>query len=299
MSTTTGAPTQAETPRTPTPIVRVSVPRRSLRSELRAIKIVWRREIIRYRADRLRMVTTLVQPFLFLFVLGTGLQTVASAGTHGVNLKTFIYPGILCIAVMFTAMFSAASIVWDREFGFLREMMVAPVRRSSIVIGKCFGGATVACFQGIVIIAIAPLVHVPYNVVMILEVFFLQLLLAFSITAFGVMIAARIKQMQSFMGVMQMIVTPMFFISGALFPVAGLATWLAILNRLDPLTYAVDPMRRAVFSHLHISPAAQQSLDSGVTWFGWRVPTVLEAAVIVVLGLVMLGIAIWEFSSTE
>ena len=299
MSTTTGAPTQPEIVGTQTPIVRVSVPRRSLRSELRAIKVVWRRELIRYRADRLRMVTTLVQPFLFLFVLGTGLQTVAAAGTHGVNLKTFIYHGILCIAVMFTAMFSAASIVWDREFGFLREMMVAPVRRSSIVIGKVIGGASVACIQGIVIIAIAPLVHVPYDVVMILEVFFLQLLLAFAITAFGVMIAARIKQMQSFMGVMQMIVTPMFFISGALFPVAGLATWLAILNRLDPLTYAVDPMRRAVFSHLDISPAAQHALNSGVTWFGWRVPTLVEAAMIVLLGLVMLGIAIWEFSSTE
>jgi ABC-2 type transport system permease protein len=299
-TTTTGSPTPAETAsESTTPIVRVSVPQRSLRSELRAIKVVWRRELIRYRADRLRMVTTLVQPFLFLFVLGTGLQSVASAGTHGVNLKTFIYPGILCIAVMFTAMFSAASIVWDREFGFLREMMVAPIRRSSIVIGKVIGGASVACIQGIVIIAIAPLVHVPYNAVMILEVFFLQLLLAFSITAFGVMIAARIKQMQSFMGVMQMIVTPMFFISGALFPVAGLATWLAILNRLDPLTYAVDPMRRAVFSHLHISSAAQQSLNSGVTWFGWRVPTLLEAAVVVILGLIMLGIAIWEFSATE
>jgi ABC-2 type transport system permease protein len=301
MSTTTDTRGEAESgaPRSSTPIVRVSVPQRSLRSELRAIKIVWRRELIRYRADRLRIVTTLVQPFLFLFVLGTGLQSVAAAGTHGVNLKTFIYPGILCIAVMFTAMFSAASIVWDREFGFLREMMVAPIRRSSIVIGKCLGGASVACIQGVVIIAIAPLVHVPYNVVMILEVFVLQLLLAFSITAFGVMVAARIKQMQSFMGVMQMIVTPMFFISGALFPVAGLATWLAVLNRLDPLTYAVDPMRRAVFSHLHISAAAQHALNSGVTWFGWRVPTLLEAAVIVILGLVMLSIAIWEFSSTE
>ncbi|MGZ4297081.1 MAG: ABC transporter permease [Solirubrobacteraceae bacterium] len=300
MSTITGTSTPPETSATTaTPVVRVSVPQRSLRSELRAIKIVWRRELIRYRADRLRMVTTLVQPFLFLFVLGTGLQSVAAAGTHGVDLKTFIYPGILCIAVTFTAMFSAASIVWDREFGFLREMMVAPIRRSSIVIGKCFGGASVACIQGIVIIAIAPLVHVPYNAVMIIEIFFLQLLLAFSITAFGVMIAARIKQMQSFMGVMQMIVTPMFFISGALFPVAGLATWLAILNRLDPLTYAVDPMRRAVFSHLDISPAAQHSLNSGITWFGWRVPTLLEAAVIVILGLVMLAIAIWEFSTTE
>jgi ABC-2 type transport system permease protein len=298
MSTTTRAPeSPSQAPRSD--VVRVSVPQRSLASELRAIKIVWQRELIRYRRDRLRMVTTLVQPFLFLFVLGTGLQSVAAAGTHGVNLKTFIYPGILCIAVMFTAMFSAASIVWDREFGFLREMMVAPIRRSSIVIGKCFGGASVACIQGIVIIAIAPLVHVPYNAAMIVEIFFLQLLLAFSITAFGVMIAARIKQMQSFMGVMQMIVTPMFFISGALFPIAGLATWLAVLNRLDPLTYAVDPMRKAVFSHINVPAQAQQALNSGITWFGWKVPTALEVAMILILGLIMLGIAIWEFSSTD
>jgi ABC-2 type transport system permease protein len=280
-------------------IVRVSVPQRSFASELRAIKIVWRRELIRFRSDRLRIVTSLVQPLLFLFVLGSGLQQLSSAGTHGVDLKTFIYPGILCIAVLFTAMFSAASIVWDREFGFLREMMVAPIRRSSIVIGKCLGGATVASFQGVVVICLAGLVHVPYNPVMIIEIFVLQVLLAFSITAFGVMIAVRIKQMQSFMGVMQMIITPMFFISGALFPAAGLAAWLTVLNRLDPLTYAVDPMRRIVFSHLNISPAARHALDSGVTWWGWHVPTLLEAGVIVILGVVMLGVAIWEFSATD
>ena len=235
------------------------------------------------------MVTSLVQPLLFLFVLGAGLQRLSSAGTHGVELKTFIYPGILCIAVMFTAMFSAASIVWDREFGFLREMMVAPVRRSSIVIGKCLGGATVAGFQGVIVICLAGLVHVPYDPLLILGIFALQLLLAFSITAFGVMIAVRIKQMQSFMGVMQMIVMPMFFISGALFPASGLPGWLTVLNRIDPLTYAVDPMRRLVFNHLTISPAARHALDPGVTWWGWHVPALLEAGVIVALGLVMLG----------
>jgi ABC-2 type transport system permease protein len=300
MSTTVQRSESAEAPpATGPPLVRVSVPKRSLASELRAIKIVWRRELIRFRSDRIRMVTTLVQPLLFLFVLGAGLQSVSRAGTHGVDLKTFIYPGILCIAVMFTAMFSAASIVWDREFGFLREMMVAPIRRSSIVIGKCLGGATVASFQGVIVICLAGLVHVPYDPLMILGIFALQLLLAFSITAFGVMIAVRIKQMQSFMGVMQMIVMPMFFISGALFPVAGLPAWLTVLNRLDPLTYAVDPMRRLVFSHLTISPAARHALDSGVTWWGWRVPSLLEAGMILVLGLVMLGIAIWEFSVTE
>src|SRR4029079_4618300 len=165
--------------------VQVRVPPRSWRSEVRAIKIVWRREMIRFANDRMRMATQLVQPLLFLFVLGSGLQRLSSAGTHGVDLKTFIYPGVLCISVMFTAMFSAASIVWDREFGFLREMMVAPLRRSSIVIGKALGGATVAGFQGVIMICLAGLVHVPYNALMILGVFAIALLLAFSITCFG------------------------------------------------------------------------------------------------------------------
>jgi ABC-2 type transport system permease protein len=296
---TTVEPTATTAPPSRHDVVRVTVPKRSLNSELRAIKIVWRRELIRFRADRIRMITSLVQPLLFLFVLGAGLQGLAKSGTHGVDLKTFIYPGILCIAVMFTAMFSAASFVWDREFGFLREMMVAPVRRSSIVIGKCLGGATVASFQGVIVICLAGLVHVPYAPLLILGILGLQLLLAFSITAFGVMIAVRIKQMQSFMGVMQMVMMPMFFISGALFPVSGLPGWLTVLNRIDPLTYAVDPMRRMVFNHLSISPLARHALDPGVTWWGWHVPGLLEAAVVAALGVVMLGIAIWEFSASE
>jgi ABC-2 type transport system permease protein len=299
MSVTAQQTRTAPAGRPPSEIVRVHVPARSWRSELRAIKIVWRRELLRFISDRMRIITALVQPLLFLFVLGSGLQQLSSASTDGVNLKTFIYPGILCLAVMFTAMFSAASIVWDREFGFLREMMVAPVRRSSIVIGKCLGGATVASFQGIILLCLAGAVDVPYAPTLILGVFALQLLLAFSITAFGVMVAIRIKQMQSFMGLMQMVVMPMFFISGAMFPVANLPGWLAFLNRIDPLTYAVDPMRRLVFSHLDISAAARKTLDPGVTWWGWHVPAVLEAGIVLVMGMAMLGIAIWEFSTTE
>jgi ABC-2 type transport system permease protein len=283
----------------PNEIARVRVPTRSARSELRAINVVWKRELIRFSRDRLRILTSLVQPFLFLFVLGTGLSRLAAAGTHGVNLRTFVYPGVLCMAVMFTAMFSAASLVWDREFGFLREMMVAPVRRSSLVLGKCFGGATVAAFQGVIVLSLAPLVGIPYDAGLIAELFAVQLLLAFAITAFGVMIAARISQLQSFMALMQMAIMPMFFLSGALFPVSGLPQWLTILNRIDPLTYAVDPMRRAVFAHLHISPAARVALDPGVTWWGWRVPSLIEAAVIALLGLLMLSVAIVEFSRAE
>jgi ABC-2 type transport system permease protein len=280
-------------------VARVRVPARGVASELRAVKVVWKRELIRFGRDRLRILTSLVQPFLFLFVLGTGLSKIASGGTHGVNLRTFVYPGVLCLAVMFTAMFSAASLVWDREFGFLREMMVAPVRRSSLVIGKCLGGATVAGFQGVIVLSLAGLVGVPYAATLVLEVFALQLLLAFTITAFGVMVAARIKQMQSFMALMQMAIMPMYFLSGALFPVVGLPLWLSILNRLDPLTYAVDPMRRAVFSHLHVSAGARHALAPGVTWWGWHVPGVLEAAILALLGVAMLGIAIAEFSRAE
>ena len=281
------------------PPVRVRVPPRSFRSELRAMKIVWQRDLIRFRSDRIRIITSLVQPLLFLFVLGSGLQQLSSASTHGVNLKTFIYPGVLALAVMFTAMFSAASIVWDREFGFMREMLVAPVSRASIVIGKCFGGATVASFQGVILLALAGAVGVPYKPAVILGLFGLMLLLAFTITAFGVMVAARIKQMQAFMGVMQMIVMPMFFLAGALYPVTNLPAWLAVLNRLDPLTYAVDPMRRLVFNHLDISSAARETLAPGVTWWGWRVPVTLEVFIVLVLGLVMLGVAIWEFKGDE
>jgi ABC-2 type transport system permease protein len=281
------------------PVLGVRVPERSWRGDVRAVKIVWQREMIRFGQDRLRIITSLVQPFLFLFVLGTGLSRIASAGTHGVNLRTFVYPGVLCLAVMFTAMFSAASLVWDREFGFLREMMVAPVRRSSLVIGKCLGGATVAGGQGLLVLALAGLVGVPYAPMLVLEVFALQLLLAFSITAFGVMAAARMTQMQSFMALMQMVMMPMFFLAGALFPVSGLPGWLTVLNRIDPLTYAVDPMRRVVFSHLNISAAARHALDPGVTWFGWRVPGLVEAAVVTLLGGLMLTIAIIEFSRSE
>src|SRR5207237_9479220 len=163
-----------------------------LRSEARAIKVVWKRELIRFGRDRLRVLTALIQPFLFLFILGTGLSRLAAGGTHGVNLRTFVYPGVLCLAVMFTAMFSAASLVWDREFGFLRVMMVAPVRRSSLMLGKCLGGATVAGFQGVIVLSLAPLVGVPYALDLVAAIFGLQLLLAFMITAFGVMMAARI-----------------------------------------------------------------------------------------------------------
>jgi ABC-2 type transport system permease protein len=280
-------------------VVAVRVPERTWRSEARAVKTVGRRDLIRFLGNRGQTMTWLVQPLLFLFVLGSGLQSLSAASTGGVDLKTFIFPGVVCIAVLFTAMISAASLVWDRELGFLREMMVAPVSRTSIVLGKCLGGASIAASQGVIVLALAGLVDVPYDPGLLLGAVGLLVLLAFTVTAFGVLVAVTIKQAQTFTWVMQMVVFPTVFVSGALYPVAGLPGWLEVLNRINPLTYAVDPMRHLVFSHLDVSETARRTLDPGVTWWGWHLPPWFEVGMVLLLGLTMLGLAIRRFSRTE
>jgi ABC-2 type transport system permease protein len=299
VATTTTEPA-APAPPDLTNLIRVAVPERGLRQDLRAAGIVWRREWIRFRTDRLRAVTSLIQPILFLFVLGSGLGSLAGRGLPaGISFRTFIYPGVVAMGVLFTAIFSAGSIVWDREFGFLREMLVAPVNRGAIVLGKCLGGATVATFQGIIVLALAGLAGVPYNPVLIVTLIGELLLLSFTLTAFGVMMAARIKQFQAFMALTQMLVMPLFFLSGALYPLSGLPAWLTVLTRVDPLTYIVDPMRRAVFNHLNISPAALHKLAPGVSWGGWTVPLGLSLGIVALMGLIMVTVAIMEFNKTE
>jgi daunorubicin resistance ABC transporter membrane protein len=286
--------------------IRVSVPDRGLRHDLRAVGIVWRRELIRFRGDRLRAITSLVQPFLFLFILGTGLSRLAGSSlphTSTFDFKTFIYPGVLAMSVLFTSLFSAGSIVWDREFGFLREILVAPVSRGAIVVGKCLGGATIATFQGVIFLCLAWFAHVPYNPVLILGLIGMLLLLSFTLTAFGVMMAARIRQFQAFMALNQMIAMPLFFLSGALYPLNGLPAWLTVLTRIDPLTYVVGPMRHLVFSHLSVPPyvaaAINTHLAPSITWGGWVVPTWLSLGIVAVMGLGMMSVAIAEFSKTE
>src|SRR5258705_187654 len=270
--------------------IRVAVPEHSLRSDLRAVSIVWQRELIRFRRDRLRAVTSLIQPLLFLLVLGTGLSSLAKGSMPpGVSFKAFIYPGVLAMSVMFTAIFSAASIVWDREFGFLREMLVAPVSRSAIVIGKIFGGATIATFQGIIMLALAGLADVPYNPVLLLTLAPELFLLAFTLTSFGVMMAARITQFQALMALPQLLVLPLFFLSGALYPLTGLPAWLSFLTRIDPLTYVVGPMRHAVFTHLGLPADAMQALSPGITWAGWVVPIGLSLGIVAAMGAGLMG----------
>jgi daunorubicin resistance ABC transporter membrane protein len=279
-------------------VAQVRVARRSLRHDLRAVKIVLHRELLRFLYDRTRMISQLVQPVLWLLIMGTGLSSLMGS-RGGVNLKTFMFPGVIAMSVMFTAMFSAASIVWDREFGFLREMLVAPVSRGAIVVGKVLGGAIVATFQGIVILALAGLAGVPYDPVMLLLLILLMFIGAFTITAFGVVLAARIRKMQSFFGIMQMAMMPMMFLSGALFPLSGLPNWLSFLTRVNPLTYAVDPLRHVVFAHISADPALLRRFNPGVTWFGWHVPPALEVLLVLALGAVLLGAAVVQFRRTD
>jgi len=280
-------------------VVAVRVPERTWRSEARAVRAVWWRDLVRWADDRVRIVTALVQPLLFLFVLAPGLQTLSAASTDGVKLTTFMFPGVICMAMWFSGMISSSSLVMDRELGFMRELMVAPVRRSSIVMGKCLGGTTIAASQGVILLALAGLVHVPYEPLLLLGILGLQLLIAFSVTALGVMVATTVRQAQTYTSVMQALVFPVIFLSGALYPLSGLPGWLRVLTRLNPLTYAVDLMRRLVFDHLDISDAARDRLAPGVTWWGWTVPTAVEVGIVLALGLAMLAVAIRTFTRTE
>jgi ABC-2 type transport system permease protein len=269
-----------------------------LGDDLRAVRIVWQRELLRFVRNRLRIVTSLVQPVLFLFVLGTGLSGIVVSSGH-FDFRTFMFPGVIAMTILFTSIFSAISIVWDREFGFLREMLVAPVRRWSLVLGKCLGGATVATIQGAIMLALAGAVGVPYRPTLLIVMLGEMALTAFALTAFGVLVASRIAQVESFQMVTQFLVLPMFFLSGAVFPTGDLPTWLKVLTRFDPLSYAVDPLRRAVFAVVRVPAPLARVLGSGITWDGYRLPALAEVGLVALAGIVLLSLAIAQFSRAD
>jgi len=270
-----------------------------LTDDLRAIRVVWRRELIRFVRNRPRIATALAQPILFLLVLGSGLARMMPSAGAGIDFRTFMFPGVLAMTVLFTSIFSAISIVWDREFGFMREMLVAPVRRGALVIGKCLGGTTVATIQGGIMLLLAGLVHVPYSPALLGVLVLEMALTALALTALGTLIASRVARIESFQVVIQFLVLPMFFLSGALFPLSNLPQWLTGLTLLDPLSYAVDPMRRAVFSHVTAPPALSRMLDPGISWGGWLLPTAAELGLVAALAVVALALASARFSRTE
>jgi ABC-2 type transport system permease protein len=272
-------------PELPTSVA-VRVPQRSVRNDLRAVKVVWRRELIRFFRDKPRIVTALLQPMLYLVVLGTGMS--AMIGGNPDDLKVFLLPGVMLMAVLFTSFFCAGSLVLDREFGFMREMLVAPVRRDALLLGRCLGGATAGTFQGLVVLGVGGLAGIPYSVPLVLTLVGELLVVAFALTALGLLVAVRVRTIQSFMALVQMLLMPLFFLSGALFPVAGLPGWLTVLTHLNPLTYAVDPLQRTVLAHAGHGFAAAP----GIGWLGWTVPAPLELALVALLGVVALKITV-------
>lgn len=272
--------------------------RESLAEELRTVGMVTERELIRFVRTRARILSSFIQPILFLFVLGYGMTTLVGS-TGGFDFKKFVFPGIVAMTVMSTALSSAISIVWDREFGFLREMLVAPVSRSALVTGKTLGGASIATVQGTIMLALAPLIGVHLTALVVAEVIGLELLMAIALTAFGVFVAARIQRMEGFSVVMQLLLFPMLFLSGALFPLKGLPAWLAVITRLNPLTYAVDPLRHVVFAAQHMPPAAAARFSTGVSLFGYTLPIWAEIGFVCAFAVVFVTLAVAGFGRPE
>jgi ABC-2 type transport system permease protein len=267
-------------------------------ASLRAIYIIWYRDILRYWRDRWRLVASLAQPLLFLVVFGSGLSSSLGGafgrGT-GISYIQFMYPGIIGMSILFSAIFGAMSIVWDREFGFLKEVLVAPIDRWAVAVGKALGGTTQAMIQGLILLVLAPLIGVKLSFLTVIELIPLAAVLAFGLAAFGVALASMMKSLQGFQVVMNFLMMPMFFLSGALFPLTNLPGWMTVLTRIDPASYGIDPIRRVVLSN---SGAA--NVDSlGLTLGGHVLPIPIEAGIMLAFGAVLLGVAVVMFERRD
>lgn len=268
-------------------VLGTEIPQRSrLTRNLLTIGMVWRREMIRLFRSRTRIITGLAQPVLFLFILGVGLgPVIGDRGIPGATYQEFLFPGVLVMSLLFSAMFSAISIVWDREFGFLREMLVAPVSRTALVLGKAVGGGSQAVAQGAILLLAAPIVGIDLGPVELIKMLGLLMLLAFSIVSFGIVVSSRMQRIESFQVVMGLVVNPMLFLSGALFPLNGLPTWLNILTRFNPITYGVDPVRRVLLGD-----------EVALTIGGDVLPIWFEILVVLALGSAMMALAVRLFT---
>ncbi len=204
------------------------------------------REIIRFWRDKPRIISTAFQPIMFLVVFGFGFRQILSRSSFGLDFIQFVYPGIIAMNVMGIAFFSSISTVWDREFGFLKEILVAPVSRVSIVIGKIAGAATVATLQALILLVLAPFIGVYLNFTIVFHLVAFMILLSFAIAGLGLLIASLMTTTESFSVVMQVLFFPMFFLSGAFFPLTQVPLWMEWLSKLDPLTYGVDAFRQVI-----------------------------------------------------
>jgi len=218
-------------------------------TEIRGLYTLWLREVKRYLRDRIRIVSSFVQPLLWLVIFGTGIRF--SVSIAHVSPQQFIFPGIVGQTLLFTSMFMGISVIWDREFGFLKEILVAPISGVSIFLGKMFGDSTDAVIQGILIFLLGLLLGIRLTAVMFLEMLPIMLLTTFGLVSLGLTIASFIENLESFGAIQSFVNLPLFFLSGALFPVNGvyavnIPDWLRIVSNFNPLTYSVDALRTIV-----------------------------------------------------
>jgi ABC-2 type transport system permease protein len=225
-----------------------------------AIYILWLRELKRYSRSRAQVVASLGQPLLYLLVLGFGLGPVFQKAGQGSYLQ-FVAPGVIGMSILFTSIFSGIGLLWDRQFGFLKETLVAPVPRLQIMIGRTLGGATVALIQGLLILVVCVIAGFrPSSLILLPIGIAVMALVAIVFAGLGTAIGSTLQNMQGFQLVMNFLVMPIFFLSGALFPLDGLPTALAVITRLDPLTYGIDGLRGTLIGLSHFGVATDIAL---------------------------------------
>lgn len=214
--------------------------------EANAIYVIVAREFKKFVREKSRLVSTLARPLIWLFLVGAGMSRLVSPDL-GMSYMQFIFPGILGMTILFSSIFSSISIIWDKEFGLMKEILVAPVSRLSIVIGKALSGTVVSVIQGALILALFPLLGIQLSVFAIVEVILICTLLSFCLSALGIVIATFYESFESFSVIMNFIVMPMFFLSGAMYPVKTLPDILKLASRLNPFTYGIDALKHAIF----------------------------------------------------
>jgi len=254
-----------------------------------SIWVIAYREFLRFIQDRARMISSFTMPVLFLVIFGAGFGKLIGQMMPGVDYIQFMYPGILAMTVLMTSIMSGVSIVWDREFGFLKEVLVSPLNRSGILLGKATGAAGIAVMQGIIMLVIAPIVGVSLNWGIVLGLIPLIIILSISMSGLGLLIGARMRSQQGFQLTMQLVIFPMMFLSGIFFPLSGVATWLEVLSKINPVTYGIDAIRQVFLG----------SQVAGVTIFGHTMGIVESALLVLGVGAVLLTGAVWSFNKQE
>lgn len=270
--------------------VETAVGKGVVRHEFSVLSMVWWRELLRFFRVPVRIAVGLIQPVLFLFVLGYGLGPVVQA-TLGFDFKKYVFAGVLAMSVVSTAMVSGVSVAWDREFGFMREMLAAPVSRVAIIAGKIGGGTTIATAQGTLMLFLAPLIGVHLTVVLVFQVIGLEALMAAAISSLGVWTGTRVQRIEAFQVIVQVVMLPMIFLSGSAFPLYGLPVWMTVITRLNPLTYAIYPLRQAILSAQHIPATLLDRFSTTVTLFGWTVPTGVADLIVALFAVVFFVLA--------